>query len=339
MATIRNKGDFQWHVQIRKKGYPYQTKTFRTENEAKAWATVVESEMVRGVFIDRSNAERTSIENVIDRFTTEFAPHHYRQRNDKKEAWRYQCQHLKERVGAYSFAALDQKLVASYRDERLKDVGKSTVRKELYMLSAIIRFAEYELGIALPRGNPVLRIRKPADGKARARRLTQGEWERLGNECRKSRNVYLWPAVDLAVETAMRQGELLGLRWNNIDNIDCIALLSVTKNGEARAVPLSPRAMSILEGMSRSTDGYVLPVERLTLYHAFVAAVRRAKISNYTFHDLRHEAVSRMAETGDLSVSDLLCISGHKNPKMLMRYQHLQVAKLAKKLGKSATDC
>ncbi len=265
MATIRKKGECQWHVQIRKKGYPPVTKTFFTWTEADAWAKVTESEMVRGVFVDRSDAERTTIEDVIDRFIIEFAPYHYRQREDKKEAWRFQCQRLKEKLGLYSLAALDQKLVAAYRDDRLKEVGESTVRKELYMLSKVLRFAEIEVGIALPRGTPVLKIRKPADGKSRDRRLTQDEWNRLESECRQSRNLYLWPAVELAVETAMRQGELLGLLWKNIDKSRPIAFLENTKNGEARAVPLSSRAVAILKGLTRSIDGKVLPVERMTI--------------------------------------------------------------------------
>lgn len=333
MATIRKKGECQWHVQIRKKGYPPVTKTFFTWTEADAWAKVTESEMVRGVFVDRSDSERTTIENVINRFSIEFAPYHYRQREDKKEAWRFQCQRLKDKLGLYSLAALDQKLVAAYRDDRLKEVGESTVRKELYMLSKVLRFAEVEVGIALPRGNPVLKIRKPADGKSRDRRLTQDEWTRLESQCRKSRNIYLWPAVELAVETAMRQGELLGLQWKNIDKNRPIAFLEQTKNGDARAVPLSSRAVAILKGLTRSIDGTVLPVERMTIYHAFMAAVKRAKINDYTFHDLRHEALSRLAERCDLSVLEIASVSGHKTLQMLKRYTHLQAEKLAVKLG------
>lgn len=333
MATIRKKGDCQWHVQIRKKGYPPATKTFFTWTEADAWAKVTESEMVRGIFVDHSCAERTTIADVIDRFVIEFAPYHYRQRDDKKEAWRFQCQQLKNKLGPYSLAALDQKLVSGYRDDRLKMVGESTVRKELYMLSKVLRFAEIEVGIALPRGNPVLKIRKPVEGKSRDRRLTEEEWSRLEQECKNSRSPYLWSAVELAVETAMRQGELLGLQWNNIDKNRPIAFLKNTKNGEARAVPLSSRAVAILKNLPRSIDGQVFPVERMTIYHAFIAAAKRAEITDYTFHDLRHEALSRLAERCDLSVLEIASVSGHKTLQMLKRYTHHQAEKLAVKLG------
>lgn len=213
-----------------------------------------------------------------------------------------------------------------------KAVGESTVRKEIFILSKIFGFAETEQGITLPRGNPVEKIRKPSEARGRDRRLSANEWPELEEQFKKSRSTYLWPAVQLAVETAMRQGELLALRWENIDQVRKIAFLPETKNGDARAVPLSPRAIETLKKLPRAISGAVLPVERLTIYHAFIAACKRAKISNYTFHDLRHEALSRLAERGDFSVLELAAISCHKTLQMLKRYTHLQAENLAKKL-------
>ena len=135
MATIRKRGDLQWEAQVRRKGYPPQSKTFNNRADADLWASTTESEMGRGVFIDRSDAERNTVSEIINRFTTEFAPHHYKPRADGKEAYRFQCEHLKNELGKFSLAALDQKLVAQYRDKRLSVVGDSTVRKELFMLS------------------------------------------------------------------------------------------------------------------------------------------------------------------------------------------------------------
>lgn len=336
MATIRKKGDLQWHVQIRKKGFPHTTKTFNTKVEADAWAAVKESEMVRGVFVNTSDAEKNSVGYIIDRFTKEFAPFHYTVRPDKKEAWRFQCAKLKNSLSQYSLAALDQKLVAKYRDDRLKVVSASTVRKELYMLSKVLGFCETEACISLPRGNPVAKIRLPAEGKSRERRLDEEEQKRFEVECKKSRNIYLWPAVQLAIALGARQGEMLNLQWKDVDWKRNIALLRDTKNGDDRAVPLSPNAMVILHGLPRSLNGKVLPVQRMTLYHVFCAAVLRAKIKDFTFHDLRHEALSQLAERGDMTVLELAAVSGHKTLQMLKRYTHLQAEKLAAKLAKQA---
>ena len=105
------------------------------------------------------------------------------------------------------------------------------------------------------------------------------------------------------------------------------------KNGEARAVPLNSEAVAVLEALPRSINGVVFPVERMTLYHAFAAACKRAKLDNFTWHDLRHEALSRLAERGDFSVLELAAVSGHKTLQMLKRYTHLQATKLAEKMG------
>ena len=342
MATIRKKGDYQWHVQIRRKGYPSQTKTFMYREDAEKWARSTERDMDAGMFTSAGDAERNTLHDLIKAFKSEFAPKHYRVRTDEKEAWRFQLVRLDEALGDYSLAALDQKLIAGYRDKRLTGdlkrppVSESTVRKELYMLSKVLGFAQTEKGITLPRGNPVEKIRKPSDGKGRERRLSTEEWQTLEKECQASRNPWLWPAVQLAVETAMRQGELLSLTWTQVDMKRHLALLTDTekiKNEEPRAVPLSSAALAVLKALPRTVSGVVLPVERLTLYHAFRYACNRAGIENFTFHDLRHEALSRLAERGDFSVLELAAVSGHKTLQMLKRYTHLQAEKLARKLG------
>lgn len=339
MATFEQRESGWWQAKVRRKGYPTQSKTHPTFAEAKEWATDIENSINRGTLVSTSEAERTTFADIAKAFRDEFASHHYRQREDNKEAWRFQLARLEEFFGEYSLAAIDQKLVGKFRDLRLKGtterkaVGDATVRKELFMLSKVFSFAETEHGITLPRGNPVLRVRKPADGRSRDRRLNAEEWEKFEAECKKSRNAHLWAAVQLAVETAMRQGELLTLRWEHIDQKRALALLSETKNGEARAVPLSSRALAILKTLPRSICGAVLPVERMTLHHAFKYAIERADIGDFTFHDLRHEALSRLAERGDFSVLELAEVSGHKTLQMLKRYTHLNAERLARKLG------
>lgn len=331
-------GNDQYQVRVRRAGYPAQSATFETRKEAEAWGRDVESKMDRGIFQDLEEAEKNTLGDVIDKFLKEFAPHQYKKRDDGKEAYKFQCAHLNNKLGKYSLAKLDQKLVTKYRDDRLADVwrGKplsgSTVKKELNMLSKLLGYAEKELDITLPRGNPVKKVRMPSEGKGRDRRLTAEEWERLASECRASRNLGLWPAVQLAVALGARQGEILDLLWKDVDTKNCIALLRDTKNGTDRAVPLTGDALAVFKKLPVNINGRVIKMERMTLYHAFVAARNRAGIADYTFHDLRHEALSRLAERGDLTVLELASISGHRSLQMLQKYTHLQAAKLAKKL-------
>ncbi len=332
MATIRKRGFGQWQVQVRRVGFETESATFESKIEAEEWASQIESAMVRGVHAARKVAERMTLSNLIEKFEQSYAPMHYKMREDGKEAWRFQLKHISNSLGEKTLAELEQKLVAEYRDERLKLVSGTTVRKELYLLSKVLGFAEMELGINLPNGNPVLKIRKPAEAKGRDRRLSDTEWSEVEEECKKSRNTFLWPIVCIARETCMRQGEILGMKWEDIDWKRKFVFLHETKNGQARAVPLSPTAIHTLKNLPRSITGTVFPVERMTLLHAFQGALRRAKITDFRFHDIRHEAISRLAERGDFSVLDMAAVSGHKTLTMLSRYTHLNAAKLANRL-------
>lgn len=341
MATFRQRESGYWQAIVRRKGWPVESRSFMKKNEAEAWARDVESKMDRGVFQSTSEAEKTTFKELVKQFEKQFAPHHYRDRGGN-ETWRFQVARLDEWFGEYNLAVIDQGLVARFRDERLagsadrRAVGESSVRKELYMLSKVLGFAEKELGITLPRGNPVERIRKPRDSRARDRRLTAEEWAKVETECRASRNRWLAPAVTVAVETAMRRGELLSLEWRHVDKQRRLALLldpDKIKNGEPRAVPLSSRALAVLEALPRDLKGKVFPVDQVTLTRAFTRACTRAKVADYHWHDLRHEALSRLAERGDFSVLEMAAVSGHKTLQMLKRYTHLQAEKLAQKLG------
>jgi integrase len=330
-----------WQVRVRKKGWPTQTKTLTSKRDAQTWARRIEADIERGSFVSATLAEQTTFAELAQRFADEYAPHHYRGRG-----WAYKLQQLRKRLDAYSLAALTPSRVAEYRDDRLADadtryrktshaktVSPATVKTELDLLSKMLTVAQKEYGIPLPSGNPVQHIRKPKDAQARDRRLSESEFAALLDECERSRNPWLKAAVLFAVETAMRRGEMLGLKWNAIDLGRRIAMLTETKNGEARAVPLSSRAVEVLQGLPRSADGRVFPLESISLYHAFSAATKRAGIEDYRWHDLRHEAVSRLFERGDLSTMDVAAISGHKTLQMLKRYTQLRAEKLAERLG------
>lgn len=348
MATITARRNAEgglvgWQAKVRKRGWPSQSKTFSRKSDAERWARQVESEIERGVFNSTSDAERITFSEIAKRFATEFALAHYRKRDDNKEAWRFQIARLEEFLGDYALSAIDQRLVASYRDERLNPasernwnaVSGSTVRKELYLLSAVFGFAEKECGLSLPRGNPASKVRKPPEGAQRERRLTSSEWMDLETQCGKSENPWLLPALRFAAETAMRQAEMLTLTWDVIEAERRMLLLGdplKIKNNEVRGVPLSTRALKILDELPREGDR-VFPITREALYYVFRGAVNRAKIKDFRWHDIRHEAVSRLAERGDMTILELAAFSGHKTLQMLKRYTHIETQKLAEKIG------
>lgn len=346
MATFELRESGWWQAKVRRKGFPAQSKTFPTKSAAKDWANKIEAKIAEGVFVSASDAERTTLGDLIDRFITDYAekPENYKQRVDKKEAWRFQLQHLKNALGQYSLAVIDQKLIKKYRNDRGNTLWRgekikdSTIRKEIFMLSKLFSYAEKEENITLPRGNPVEKISKPSEGKARDRRLTKDEMKKLLAECKASRNIYLLPAVELAIELAMRQGEILALEWKDVDLGRSIATIRESKNDndevQGRIVPLTPRANNIFKTLLRKIENKtkVIPVQRMTLYHVFHAAVVRAGIKDFTFHDLRHESLSRLSERGDFSMLEMAAVSGHRTLQMLKRYNHQDAERLAKKL-------
>jgi integrase len=140
------------------------------------------------------------------------------------------------------------------------------------------------------------------------------------------------PLVKLALETAMRRSELLGLRWEHINLQKRTIFLELTKNGTSRTVPLSTHAVQILDEMPRNIDGQVFPITHEVVSQAFNRARKRAGVKDIRFHDLRHIAITKLAQKLP-NLIELSAVSGHKSLAMLKRYYHPSAEQLAEKLG------
>jgi len=327
MATFRKRGAYQWQAQVRKKGQPLQSKTFGTRAEAEQWARAIEVEMDQGVFVSRAEAESTTLKELLDRYLAEITP---RKKGAASETNRLRAL-MRLPLARRYVAGIRGMDIACFRDERLRNVTPSTVKRDLVLLGHVFEVARKEWGVYVH--NPVRDIRLPADNRPRDRRLQAGEEARLLEACREARNPWLLSIVQLALETAMRQGELTRLRWEYIDLNRRTAHLPDTKNGEARTVPLSTTAVRVLRTLPRSLHGPVSPgLTTEAVKRAYIRAVRRAGIENLRFHDLRHEATTRLFEKG-LNIMEVASITGHKDLRMLRRYTHLKAEDLARKLG------
>ena len=213
-------------------------------------------------------------------------------------------------------------MVTTYRDDRLRSVSASSVRRELAILQHCLEVARNEWGVALQQ-NPVSKIKKPAQGRARERRVTVEELERLRVALAKCRNGLLSNIVMFAIHTGMRRGEILSIRWSDIDFAASTVHLADTKNGEARTVPLSSLALAALPATDNHATGErVFPLSPNAVRLAWERLKRRAGINDLHFHDLRHEAISQFFELG-LSIPEVALISGHRDFKMLFRYTQL----------------
>jgi integrase len=337
MATIceRKNDDGEvigFQVKVRRRGYPAQSKTFYRKGDAERWARKVEREMDDGVFVDRSAAQSTTLAALLLKYVAEVTPGH---KGADQEAVRLR-QMARSQLARYSAANVKAADFVQWRDERLTQVSPSTVIRELNCWHAVIEHARKEWAVHIHE-NPVHLVKRPTPAAARERRLeplgdgmTEADW--LLAAADTCGDPWMRPLITVAIETGMRQGEMLALRWADIDVRKATARLLDTKNGEARTVPLSSRAIATLEALPRHVGGLVFPISANPLKMRYRRMVERAGIPDLTFHDLRHEATSRLFERG-LDMMEVASITGHKTMAMLRRYTHLAATNLAKKLG------
>lgn len=210
-------------------------------------------------------------------------------------------------------------VIAEFRDDRLRECCASTVIRDLAVLSSIFNHARREWGVGLT--NPVEMIRKPVAPPGRDRVLTLAEEARLIQQAQPEgrRNPLLQPLLIVALETAMRRGELLGMKWADVHLDRAIVRLPLTKNGTSRWVPLSSRAVAALRTLDASAGERPFPVAHAALSKMFDRLCVRAVLPDLRFHDLRHTAATRLAEKLP-NVIELAAVTGHRSIQMLKRY-------------------
>lgn len=341
MATITKRKSGNWKAIIRRKGWPNVAKTFRIKKDAEDWARTTEDEIVRGIYIPRSGSENITITDALDRYIKEVTP---TKKATTQEGNKVQARQLKSQLGNYSLAVLSSTQIAAFRDRRLS-AGKSnnTVRLELALLSHLYSTAIMEWGLGLV-NNPVKNVKKPSAGKGRNRRLENDEEERLISACRYHSNPLLSWIVELALYTAMRKSEIITLTRRNINMSKRVVTLYDTKNTYSRTVPMTNKAYAtfrkVLKHPFRPKDTELLffgepgrdaTRSPYTFSKVWLKALARAKIEGLKFHDLRHEATSRLVEAG-LSDQEVSSITGHNSMQMLRRYTHLRGGDLVSKV-------
>lgn len=324
MATIRQRGN-RWQAIVKRKGYPTQSKSFDLKKDAEKWARLQERLLDAGQWVDRTEAEQTAFGELLKRYAKEVSAS---KRGAEVEAIRINAL-CRSSLASLSVAAINGQILSQWRDQRLSQVSSSTVSRELQLLGHVFTVAIREWGFALS-SNPVSLIRKPAPNKPRDRVLTDNQRASLVAACGKCKNPWIKPAVVFALETAARRGEILSLTWSNVD-LDCKTAKVCGKTG-CRTIPLSPACLSLLRALPRSPDEKVFPVTIESLKQAYERAVTRAGITDFTFHDLRHDALTRLAKRG-LSILELRAISGHATANMLQRYVSIDAGELAVKLS------
>lgn len=310
MASFRKRNNL-WQVQVRSRKYGSISQSFHRKADAQRWALEQEALVQSGQW-SRTMDRESRLSDLMIKYRDEVTP---KKRSHQREITRIN-RLLTESMMQLQLSEFTPAKAAAFRDRRLPD-GPRATEYDLVLLRHAWNIAKLEWGWALG-PNPLEKIKFPKPNPARERRLMPGEFVRLRDAASTMSCWYLWPIVELAIETAMRKGELLSLQWSNIDLEKSIALLPQTKNGSSRWVPLSPRASEILQSLDRAVER-VFPVSPDALRHGWDRLCKKAEIEGLRFHDLRHEAVSRLFEL-NLTVPEVAFISGHKTPSQLFKY-------------------
>ena len=335
MATFRKRpgprGSTVWQAQIIRRGYDRQYKTFDTKAEAEAWARQIEGEMDRGVdravFVSRVEAETTTLHEALDRYEREVTPGKKGRADEryKLDVWR------RSALAARPLSSIQGKDLAAWRDAELeRGSAPGTIRRRLALLAHVFVIARREWGLS-SLTNPADNVRLPPPGPPRDRRLAADELPRL-LAAAQAYGGEIGPLITWAIETAMRRGEIAAMRWDHLDRQARVLLIPETKTGTPRRVPLSTAALGVLDALPRRLDGRVWGMRPDSISQAFERVCKAAGVEGLTFHDLRHEATSRLFEKG-LNPMQVAAITGHKTLQMLKRYTHLRAEDLVGMLG------
>jgi len=341
MASIQKRNK-SWRVLVRRKGKTV-TATFDTKAEAEAWAIITEGKIIEGTppeaiektAVEPAAPESTTVAEAFKRYSNEVSPN--------KRGGRWEQIRLKGFIKRYPLfqrpiASITGADMAEWRDMRLLRVSPSTVNRELCLVSTVFTHAmkEWRLGLV---SNPCSLITKPRKPRPRTQRVSLDERKRIieqlewdGVSTPETSSQWVAFAFYLALETAMRKGEILSLTWADIDFDERYAHLDMTKNGEERFVPLSKAAMALLQIVERqvATEA-VVPVRTGHFDALFRGAKSKAGLAHIHFHDSRREAATTMAPKLS-NVLELAAITGHKSLSMLQIYYKPKAADLAARL-------
>jgi integrase len=330
MASIQKRGS-TYRARVIRRGHPTQSKTFNTRIEATKWARGIEAQIDSGTLktieqppIQLINAD-TPFKIAADYY---IKTHTIHKRNYKSET--YIINALIRYWGEIKVSHIDVPKVLKVRDDLLANQRTGdTINKYFNAISKIIQMLQNEW--SLPLNNPIKAIKRMPANPGRTKRINGLIEKTLIQAAQNTSPRLLMCILELALETAMRRGELMGVKWRDVDLEHRRIYLHTTKNGEPRQVPLTQNAIKILKTIPRDDSEKIFPVSLCWLRRHFENARNNAgevwtqpgsnPFEDLRFHDLRHEALSRLSDAG-LNVIELAHISGHKTIAMLKRYTH-----------------
>jgi integrase len=346
MASIQERpgkdGKPVYRVQIRLKGFPIERATFYRKTDAKKWAQQTEAAMREGRHFKTAEAKKHTFGEMIDRYIQTVLP----SKPKSIKAQKLQLFWWRNQLGHSLLSDITSNSIGEKRDKLLTEPTKrgrlrspSTVVRYLAALSHVYTICVKEWGWVGE--SPMPNVAKPKEPRGRVRFLNEEERKRFLLACQMNNNPWLYIVAVLALSTGMRQGEIMNLRWENIDLEKGRIVLHETKNGERRAVPLAGLALILLKGHGKeNATGLLFPSAKLSntqkpvdLRFAWRQALKMANLKDFRPHDLRHCAASYLVMNG-ASLSEIANVLGHKTLQMVKRYTHISDDHAAKVVAK-----
>jgi len=326
MGSIRTRQG-RYQARVRRKGYATVTKTFTSREVAKRWIKSTEIAIEQGEFIRRTNM---AVGDMLEKYANEYLP----KLKGAAISTQYRVRALKRHFGDIALADLSTSHLAKYRDKRLKTVKPITVKCEMDVLRWVINVAITEWDVPLQE-NPCSKMKWKNVDVPRDRVMDDDEEIRLLEHA----SPMLGRMIVVAVESAMRLGEICNIKKRDINFHNQTLHIPQTKTDKPRTIPLSKRALNALTEQLRAsgnvvplTDQPLFVMHRSKVFREFHKSLKGAGITGLRFHDLRHTATTRLFEKG-LGIMEVSSITGHSDFKMVKRYTHIKPETLVARLG------
>tara|TARA_B100000925_G_C21965350_1_gene455282 strand:- start:322 stop:1290 length:969 start_codon:yes stop_codon:yes gene_type:complete len=307
----------KWQCVIRIKGHPTTTKTFVVKKDAEIWAKNIELKYFREE-IDILKINYPLFKDCLIRYRDEISIHK-RSKEMENKLIKYL---LKEPFVNLKLNLINNSILAQYRDRALKCLQPSSVKRRLAIISHLFSIARKEWGFNID--NPVLNIRMPKLAEPRNRRFTDKELTLLINGNKTSEK--LKSIIQIALETGMRQSEILRIKKEHLTNHSLFIPVTKTK---PRTIPLTKKALELI----KNTD---LPfgLSGIAVSKQFYNLCKFYNIKDAKFHDLRKQALTNFMKNKNLTVAETMLISGHSDPKILLKiYNNLQLKDVVEKIN------
>ena len=332
MASITRRGN-RWRALVRKI-VPSRSKTFDTKSSAQRWATQLEADIDSGASRGTAPTRGITVADLIDRYVREIKPR--KRWGHSKEA---NLVRLRRDCGHWKAQQITATQIIDYCTERAEqNAGPATVNGDLSYLGSVLRVARSVWRLDVPDVTKDARMALGLVGiigksQQRDRRPTQSELDRLCDYFARSlrKTIPMDDIVRFAVTTAMRLGEIVNIKWEDVDVESRTVLIRDRKHpteklGNNQKVPLLFESDLIVMRQPRNSDR-VFPFNAQSCSRAFQRATAALGIADLTFHDLRHEGTTRLFEAG-FRIEQVALVTGHRDWSMLRRYVQLRAEDL-----------